>query len=91
MYYYLKEVKGYPVRIIGLDLKEDVICHCSDLAVRYGYEKLSFTCGDIASYEGVDHVDMVVTFMPVIWQRIMPGKGRWLGSEGDPFCSMLPA
>ena len=61
MYYYLKEVKGYPVRIIGLDLKEDVICHCSDLAVRYGYEKLSFTCGDIASYEGVDHVDMVVT------------------------------
>ena len=45
MYYYLKEVKGYPVRIIGLDLKEDVICHCSDLAVRYGYEKLSFTCG----------------------------------------------
>ena len=61
MYYYLKEVKGYLVRIIGLDLKEDVICHCSDLAVRYGYEKLSFTCGDIASYEGVDHVDMVVT------------------------------
>lgn len=61
MYYYLKEVKGYPVRIIGLDLKEDVIRHCSDLAVRYGYEKLSFTCGDIASYEGVDHVDMVVT------------------------------
>ena len=61
MYYYLKEVNGYPVRIIGLDLKEDVIRHCSDLAVRYGYEKLSFTCGDIASYEGVDHVDMVVT------------------------------
>ena len=61
MYYYLKEVKGYPVRMIGLDLKEDVIRHCSDLAVRYGYEKLSFTCGDIASYEGVDHVDMVVT------------------------------
>ena len=29
-----------------------MICHCSDLAVRYGYEKLSFTCGDIASDEG---------------------------------------
>ena len=25
MYYYLKELKGYPVRIIGLDLKKDVI------------------------------------------------------------------
>ena len=61
MYYYLKELKGYPVRIIGLDLKENVIRHCSELSIRYGYDKLSFTCGDIASYEGVDHVDMVVT------------------------------
>ena len=61
MYYYLKELKGYPVRIIGLDLKEEVIRHCGELAVRYGYDRLSFTCGDIASYEGVDHVDMVVT------------------------------
>lgn len=61
MYYYLKELKGYPVRIIGLELKEDVIKKCNDLAVRYGYEKLSFYPGDIASYEGVDHVDMVVT------------------------------
>ena len=61
MYYYLKELKGYPVRIIGLDLKEEVIRHCGELAIRYGYDRLSFTCGDIASYEGVDHVDMVVT------------------------------
>lgn len=25
MYYYLKELKGYDIRIIGLDLKKDVI------------------------------------------------------------------
>lgn len=61
MYYYLKELRGYPVRIIGLDLKQDVIEKCSHLAVKYGYEKLDFYTGDIASYEGVDHVDMVVT------------------------------
>ena len=61
MYHYLKELKGYPVRIIGLDLKEDVIKKCNDLAKRYGYEKLTFSTGDIASYEGVDQVDMVVT------------------------------
>lgn len=61
MYYYLKELKGYPVRIIGLDLKEDVIRKCNELAVRYGYDKLNFYPGDIASFEGVDHVDMVVT------------------------------
>lgn len=61
MYYYLKELRGYDVRIIGLDLKADVIKHCSKLASDYGYDKLSFLQGDIADYEGVDQVDMVVT------------------------------
>ena len=61
MYYYLKELKGYPVRIIGLDLKADVIRRCSELAVRCGYDALSVSTGDIASYEGVERVDMVVT------------------------------
>lgn len=61
MYYYLKELKGYDIRIIGLDLKEDVIRKCNDLKDRYGYNKLQFYIGDIASYQDVDAVDMVVT------------------------------
>ena len=61
IYYYLKVLKGYPVRITGLDLKEDVIRHCNELAVKYGYDKLEFLCGDIAYYEGCSQVDMVVT------------------------------
>ena len=61
MYYYLHELRGYDIRIIGLDLKEDVISHCQELAVRYGYDKLTFLVGDIADYDGVDQVDMVVT------------------------------
>ncbi|MCQ2507939.1 MAG: SAM-dependent methyltransferase, partial [Dorea sp.] len=61
MYYYLHELKGYDIRIIGLDLKRDVIRHCNELAVRYGYDKLKFLVGDIADYTGVDQVDMVVT------------------------------
>ena len=61
MYYYLKELKGYPVRIIGLDLKRDVIARCNALAKQYGFDHLAFYPGDIASYEGVDQVDMVVT------------------------------
>lgn len=61
MYYYLHELKEYDVRIIGLDLKEDVIQKCTELGQKYGYEKLSFCQGDIASYEGVQQVDMVVT------------------------------
>ena len=61
MYYYLRELKGYDVNIIGLDLKTDVIEKCNSLALRYGYEKLHFYHGDIADYEGVSSVDMVVT------------------------------
>ena len=61
MYYYLRELKGYDVNIIGLDLKTDVIEKCNHLAVKYGYEKLHFYQGDIADYEGVSSVDMVVT------------------------------
>jgi len=34
---------------------------CNGLAEKYGYEKLHFLCGDIAEYEGVQKVDMVVT------------------------------
>lgn len=61
MYHYLREVRGYDVNIIGLDLKTDVIEKCSNLARKYGYDKLHFLQGDIASYEGCSQVDMVVT------------------------------
>lgn len=61
MYYYLKEVKGYSIRVIGLDLKKDVIALCSRLAEKFGFTGLEFQHGDIAGFEGVHQVDMVVT------------------------------
>ena len=61
IYYYLHEMKKMDVRIIGLDLKKDVIEHCNQLRTKYGYERLNFYEGDIASYKGVESVDMVVT------------------------------
>lgn len=61
MYYYLKELKGYQIKVIGLDLKDDVIRHCNQLAEKYEYNHLHFLVGDIASYAGVNKVDMVVT------------------------------
>ena len=61
VYYYLKVLKGMNIRIIGLDLKEDVIKECNRLAKKYGYEKLEFHVGDIASFKDVEHVDMVIT------------------------------
>ncbi len=61
VYYYLTCLCGRNVRMIGLDLKEDVIARCNELAVSYGYEKLHFYCGDIAGFEGEKKVDMVMT------------------------------
>ena len=61
MYDYLHEQKGYEVEMIGLDLKEDVMEHCNELAQKYGYEYLKFYTGDIANYEDNRPIDMVVT------------------------------
>ena len=61
LYYYLKVLKHYDIRITGLDLKQKVIEDCQALADRYGYDGLQFLCGDIADYNGTDEVDMVVT------------------------------
>lgn len=61
MYYYLKELRGYDLKVTGLDLKETVIAECQTLAERYGYDGLQFLCGDIANFEGEDSVDLVVT------------------------------
>lgn len=61
MYYYLHELKSYDIRIIGLDLKTDVIRKCNGLAKKYQYDKLTFLEGNIADYTGAEEVDMVVT------------------------------
>lgn len=63
IYYYLHELKKYDIRIIGLDLKKDVIRWCNELSKKYGYEKLTFQEGNIADYSesGTGSVDMVVT------------------------------
>lgn len=62
LYYFLRELKGYQVSIVGLDLKEDVIAHCNKLSRSYGYQdKLKFYVGDIAGYNDLSSVDMVVT------------------------------
>lgn len=61
IYYYLKEKKGFSVNITGLDLKQEVINNCNELAKKLNYTNLKFLMGDIADYEIKDDVDMVVT------------------------------
>ena len=61
MYYYLHVLKKYPIRVIGLDLKKDVIAHCNRMAEKYEYTSLHFLEGDISTYDGADSADMVIT------------------------------
>ena len=61
IYHFLKVLHGRDVKIIGLDLKKDVIANCNRLAEKLGYKELTFLHGDIADYEGMNQVDMVVT------------------------------
>ncbi len=61
LYYYLVNILNLDINIIGLDLKEDVILFCNEVAMDLNYHKLKFIYGDIKDYEGLNKVDMVVT------------------------------
>src|SRR5574344_446297 len=69
VYYYLTELEKIPVEITGLDLKDDVIAECEDLARRAHYENLHFFIGDIADYANNEKIpaqykqtpDMIIT------------------------------
>ncbi|MBQ1966489.1 MAG: SAM-dependent methyltransferase [Clostridia bacterium] len=62
VYYYFTEIKKVKAKVIGYDLKEDVVKNCNEIAKRYGYNDLKFYVNDVTKgelYEG--NVDMVIT------------------------------
>ncbi len=61
LYYYFNQVCHKNVKIVGLDLKKDVIERCSKLADKLGYSNLEFINGDIEQFESNFNWDMVVT------------------------------
>ena len=62
LYYYFAVKRGMRVKIIGYDLKADVVEHCSAVAEKYGYEGLRFVHADVSRDALYDEkVDMVVT------------------------------
>lgn len=60
LYHLLRDIRGFEVEMTGLDLKEDVIAFCQQLAEKCGYTSLRFEVGDIAGFKPRGTVDMVV-------------------------------
>ena len=60
-YYYLTEVLKMNVKIIGIDLKKEVIEHCNNIAEKLNFKNLSFIYGDVIDYENKDEIDMVIS------------------------------
>jgi len=61
LHHLLTVVHGREVEIVGLDLKHDVVAECEALARRLGAQGLQFELGDIAGYEALAGVDLVVS------------------------------
>lgn len=62
VYYYFTQIKKVKARVLGYDLKEDVVRHCNEVAVKYGYDNLKFYVNDVTKGElYTGDVDMVIT------------------------------
>ena len=62
LYYYFAVKRGMNTKIIGYDLKKDVVENCNKIAEKYGYENLRFVVSDVTKDNLYDEkIDMIVT------------------------------
>ena len=61
VHYFLTEIRHINCEIEGLDLKEEVITYCNDMAKKLGLKGLIFHTGNIADYSGAKSPDIVIT------------------------------
>ena len=61
VHYLLTEIRHINCEIEGLDLKEEVIKYCNDMAAKLGLKGLVFHTGNIADYSGSHSPDIVIT------------------------------
>ena len=60
-YWYLTEIKGRAVKMVGADLKQDVIDYCSNVSDSLGYDGLTFICCDILKFVPERRPDLVLS------------------------------
>lgn len=58
-YYYLTEILKLNVKIIGIDLKKEVIEYCNNISKKLNFNNLEFVYGDVIDYE--NKIDMVIS------------------------------
>ena len=51
VYHYFTAIKGRTVRMVGVDMKAEVMAECDTIARHLGMEGLEFVCGDVTLYE----------------------------------------
>ncbi|MBR2969524.1 MAG: SAM-dependent methyltransferase [Clostridia bacterium] len=62
VYYYFVKIKGVKARIIGYDIKQDVVYNCNNIANKYGYDGLEFVLSDVKKDKLFDgKIDMIMT------------------------------
>ena len=61
VHYYLTEIRHISCEIEGLDLKEEVITYCNEMAKKLNLQNLIFHTGNIADYSGQHNPDIVIT------------------------------
>ena len=92
LYYYFAVKRGVRAKIIGYDLKEDVVAHCNEVAARYGYEGLRFVVADVTRDVLYDeHIDMLVTLhacdTATDYALHLPSRAAWSTSSPSPAAS----
>lgn len=60
LYYFLTQ-KGLHPTIIGLDLKKDVVDYCQSLAIKFGFDNLSFINQDVKTFKSEKQINMVIS------------------------------
>jgi len=61
VYHYFANVRRIEVSMTGIDLKPDVIEHCSSTAQKLGFDGLEFICGDINDYTCEELPQLVIS------------------------------